>query len=87
MGHIQFEGCSYQYERGDTVLDCLARADQNVAALCHAGACGVCTLVLIGGEVDAYAQARFSNTQRKRGLFLACRAPARSGMRLVKLRR
>ena len=57
---------------GETVLDALERAGAAVASSCRAGACQMCLMRLVEGQVPASAQQGLKQSLKDTGHFLSC---------------
>lgn len=84
-GKVLFEGEAYPFKPGDSVLDCLLRQEVNIASSCHAGACQICILRMLSGEIPEPAQSALRPTQRERQLFLACRCAAAAELEVARI--
>ena len=72
MASIVFRGRSYDLAPGETVLECLERHGQPTESSCRSGHCQTCLMRAAEGAVPAAAQQGLKDTDRARGLFLAC---------------
>lgn len=80
MPRITYRGRDHQAREGQTVLDALLEAGEDIPYSCRAGACGACIVRATAGEVPAEAQVGLRDAWRALGYFHACRAPARTDL-------
>ena len=66
----------------DTLLASLLRAGLAFPFSCQTGNCGHCKCELVSGDVHEleYSQQALSDTERSRGIVLACRVQPRSAL-------
>ncbi len=83
MPTVTFRGRAVTLDEGETVLDALLRAGEQVAHSCRAGACGACLLEATSGEVDPAAQQGMRAPWRARGLFYACQCRPRGDLEVA----
>jgi CDP-4-dehydro-6-deoxyglucose reductase, E3 len=69
---VTYLGRRYDVHEGETVLDALLAAGQDIPNACRAGACGACILQAIDGSVPDTAQAGLRDAWRARGYFHSC---------------
>lgn len=72
MTKISFGGQTHELTPGQTVLDGLLAAGEEIPHACRAGACGACLLRAESGAVPEPAQVGLSVALKARGCFLAC---------------
>ena len=72
MTRIEFRGRRYDVGKGESVLDVLLRAEQDVPHSCKKGVCQACIMQSLRGEVPAETQTDLKETYRLRNYFLAC---------------
>jgi CDP-4-dehydro-6-deoxyglucose reductase, E3 len=77
MPDIEFEGRSYAYREGETVLEALVRGGARVNYSCRRGTCQTCILQLDGDVSDVtLVQALTPRARFDLGTFLACQTRA-----------
>ncbi len=74
---VAYEGRSHEVREGQTVLDALLAAGENIPHACRAGACGACLLRATSGEIPAEAQVGLRDAWKARGCFHACQCRPR----------
>jgi len=72
MPELTFQGKTYAFEAGETVLDTLLRHGLPAAHSCKAGSCGSCMLRAPAGAVPASAQTGLKDSWKAQGYFLPC---------------
>ncbi|WP_198266552.1 FAD-binding oxidoreductase [sulfur-oxidizing endosymbiont of Gigantopelta aegis] len=72
MAEISYQGVKYAQLQDETVLETLLRNNINVANSCRAGACHICLMHCVKGEVNESAQKDLKPTQKRLNHFLAC---------------
>ena len=80
MTSVAFQGKSYEISEGQTVLDALLAAGQNIPNACRAGACGACILRATSGEIPAESQVGLRDAWKARGCFHACQCRPRADL-------
>lgn len=74
MPKLTYQGRLHQVAPGQTVLDALLAAGEEIPHSCRAGACGACIVRATAGQVPAGAQAGLRDLWRQQGYFHTCRA-------------
>lgn len=69
---ISYQGRTALLSAGETVLEALERAGENVPSSCRAGACQTCMMRATAGRVPSASQAGLKDSLRKSGHFLSC---------------
>jgi len=82
---ISYQGKSYSFEKGQTVLDTLLAADLDIPHSCKAGLCQACTLQCVDGELPASAAKSLRSNQQAMGYFLACQCAPESSLEVAPL--
>lgn len=72
MPEITYQGVKYTSKPDESVLDTLLRNDVKVANSCRAGACHICLLHCVQGNVPESAQTGLKPAQQRLNHFLAC---------------
>ncbi|MEZ4362228.1 MAG: FAD-binding oxidoreductase [Kofleriaceae bacterium] len=72
MPSVTYLGRTHTLREGQTILDALLDAGEDIPHACRAGACGACLVRATDGPIPAAAQAGLSESWRARGLLYAC---------------
>lgn len=74
MPKLTYQGRLHEVAPGQTVLEALLAAGEEIPHSCRAGACGACIVRATAGEVPASAQIGLRDAWRQQGYFHTCRA-------------
>lgn len=85
MPKLTYQGRRHEAAPGQTVLDALLSAGEQIPHSCRAGACGACIVRATAGQVPASAQVGLREAWRQQGYFHACRAPVEGDLELEPL--
>lgn len=72
MPEITYQGTKYQSQTDETVLETLLRNGIEVANSCRAGACHICLMHCLDGQVPEASQQDLKPTQKQLNHFLSC---------------
>jgi CDP-4-dehydro-6-deoxyglucose reductase, E3 len=72
MTVVEYDGDRYRIREGESVLDALIRGGASIAFSCRSGACHVCMMRVIRGELDQGARRRLRPELVETGHFLPC---------------
>ncbi|MCU7904845.1 MAG: 2Fe-2S iron-sulfur cluster binding domain-containing protein [Candidatus Thiodiazotropha sp. (ex Epidulcina cf. delphinae)] len=72
MAVIRYAGRSFSVMEGESALEALLAADDEIPNHCRSGVCQSCVMQLVAGKIDPRAQKGLKDSWQAQGLFLAC---------------
>src|SRR5262245_25990901 len=72
MSQVRMGDRAFEWQGGESLLECLERNGVDVASSCRAGACHSCLVKAVAGTPPENAQLGLKETWKEQDLFLAC---------------
>lgn len=85
MKKLSYKGQDYPLDENETVLECLLRAQVDIAYSCRSGVCQSCLMQASEGDIPDIAQEGLKPAYKQRNLFLACKCHPLDNMSLKSL--
>lgn len=83
MSAISYQDQTFSMEPGETVLDALLRAKQDVSYSCQSGICQSCVMVCEEGDVPLVAQKGLKDSQKSMNYFLSCQCKPETPLKVA----